>query len=108
MTYSTYTYDTYRMVEFDLNKQREKLINDPDDMKTSDVVKFDYYCNSYFGKEYSYSLAPERKRRIEATCQIISNIYTEKFTKEDDSSVRNFSIILDEKNDSLLISSKLG
>lgn len=99
MTYSMYTYDTYRMVEFDLNKQREKLVKDSQDIKVADIVKFDYYCNSYFGNEYAKSLSPERKRRIDATCEIISKSYLEEFTKEEMEGVTNFSIERDPTND---------
>jgi hypothetical protein len=71
--YKLYTYDSYRYVEFDLMKQYEKLANDPSDMKESDILKFDFFCNSYFGSEYKNDLPADRQRKIDALCGIVGD-----------------------------------
>ena len=75
--YKVDTYDFYRYVEFDLSKQAEKLIKDPNDVRDSDVRKFKYYCNSYFGNEYKVELEADRQATITKVCKVISEKYKE-------------------------------
>lgn len=69
------TADFYRYVGFDLNKQFEKLRKDPNDIKVSDLVKFNYYCDTYYGKEFD-----KDSSQTEA-CKTIKDLYLKSQTR---------------------------
>ena len=73
--YAVDTYDFYRYVEFDLMKQGEKLAKDPADMKQTDLLKFQYYCNSYFGEKFKLELEADRQIVITKLCKIVDSEY---------------------------------
>lgn len=70
----------YVIVEYDLLKQLEKLVKDPDDIKFTDVRKFVEFCDKdpYFRNVY----LPKSKesRALEIACDKISEKFDEAYT----------------------------
>ena len=60
---------------YDLEKQEEKLTNDPGDVKQSDLHKFYYLCDSRFTSIYKNSLDMNQSELIDYRCGLVSDMY---------------------------------
>jgi len=65
----------YAILLSSLNKQTEKLDNDPGDIKSSDIKLLYNQCNSDFGSVYLKSLPPSDKIRATNTCKKLEDLY---------------------------------
>ena len=60
---------------YDLVKQEEKLANDPEDIKQSDLHKFYYLCNSRFTSIFKNTLDLNRRELVEYRCKLVGDMY---------------------------------
>lgn len=72
-----YANPAFKMVEFDLMKQMEKLQSDPSDIKFSDIEKFAYFCDTEFGGVYIP--ASDNGRALTLACGKITDLYADRF-----------------------------
>ena len=73
--YANVTNDTYKIVQYDLLKQLEKMAVDPTDIKRQDIVKFTDFCGGYFGREYIPSQSNLISRDLERACGMVMSRY---------------------------------
>lgn len=74
--YSELTAPAYKIVEYDLLKQLEKLQNDPVDIKRQDIIKFTDFCDGYFGTVYITMRPTLIERDLKIACSKIIQIYS--------------------------------
>jgi hypothetical protein len=72
-------YDFHRDIEFTLEKQAEKIKNDPGDLKQTDLERFTYHCAGYFGEMYVPTIPSNRKAKTEALCGKVVASYKQKY-----------------------------
>lgn len=79
--YAGVTKPMYTYVEYDLIKQLEKLSKDPEDLKTSDINKFAYFCDkdSYFVDEYLPQ--SNNSRLLSIACDRVLDLYDKNYSE---------------------------
>jgi hypothetical protein len=70
--------ENMRAHAFDMQKQDEKLSKDPDDIKLTDLAKFDYLCNSRYGTHYIPTLPIDQEKLARIRCEKLSALYIER------------------------------
>jgi hypothetical protein len=75
--YAELTSPAYKIVEYDLLKQLEKLQNYPGDIKRQDIIKFTDFCDGYFGQVYVTLRPTLIERDLKIACSRIIQLYNE-------------------------------
>lgn len=72
-------YDFNADIGFTLEKQAEKIKNDPGDLKQTDLKRFTYHCLGYFGTVYVPTMPNDEKAKNEALCGKVVASYKQNY-----------------------------